>query len=280
MVLRFFLFAIIFLFISCTDFQRDNPNDPEGINYRGENLFPSSSSKPSSSSYVPSSSSRPSSSSSVAPISSSSWPSLSSSRPSSSSSVFSSSSAAPPVTATGCRANNPKDGFTCMWDGYTVGAILVPGKILKPAATTLPVGCSDIVWKYAPDTDEMTLVYGCAVLPAEGITSIGYKNYVLFAELTCDGSKQTTDCNPKKGWPSKNPTTEASGAIPSGVSIGDDDKVCANPTVVYKYDNDSKTWPTSGLVDTGIYTDVKATLNCPAYDIVAISCPPLTVEQD
>ncbi|MCL1956182.1 MAG: hypothetical protein FWF63_02565 [Fibromonadales bacterium] len=47
MVLRFFLFAGIFLLISCTDFKRDNPYDPEGINFVGDQ---SSSSKPSSSS--------------------------------------------------------------------------------------------------------------------------------------------------------------------------------------------------------------------------------------
>jgi len=33
MVLRFFLFAVALLFISCTDFARDNPHDPDGVNY-------------------------------------------------------------------------------------------------------------------------------------------------------------------------------------------------------------------------------------------------------
>jgi len=47
MVLRFSLFAAALLFISCTDFVRDNPLDPEGVNY-----MPSSSSEA-----VPSSSS-------------------------------------------------------------------------------------------------------------------------------------------------------------------------------------------------------------------------------
>jgi len=40
MVLRFSLFALALLFISCTDFVRDNPHDPEGVNY-----LPSSSSQ-------------------------------------------------------------------------------------------------------------------------------------------------------------------------------------------------------------------------------------------
>ena len=82
MFLRFFLLAITFLFISCADFERDNPEDKRSINFR----VPSSSSKQSSSSSVassaPSSSSKQNSSSSVA----SSAPS-SSSKQSSSSSV-------------------------------------------------------------------------------------------------------------------------------------------------------------------------------------------------
>jgi len=44
MVLKFFLLAVLFLFISCTSFERDNPNDPGGVNYIGDR--PSSSSAP------------------------------------------------------------------------------------------------------------------------------------------------------------------------------------------------------------------------------------------
>jgi len=59
MVLKFFLLAALFLFTSCNDLgERDNPDDPNGINYQG-NQLPSSSSKPSSSSFVFSSSSVP-----------------------------------------------------------------------------------------------------------------------------------------------------------------------------------------------------------------------------
>jgi len=44
MVLKFFLLASIFLFTSCSDLgERDNPDDPDGINYQGGE-FPSSSS--------------------------------------------------------------------------------------------------------------------------------------------------------------------------------------------------------------------------------------------
>ncbi|MDR2583928.1 MAG: hypothetical protein LBC75_10655 [Fibromonadaceae bacterium] len=92
MVLRFFLLATIFLLISCTDFKRDNPYDPDGINYVGDEPSSSSNVEPpppppsSSSSSVPSSSSVvpvvPSSSSVASPPPSSS---SSSSRPSSSS---------------------------------------------------------------------------------------------------------------------------------------------------------------------------------------------------
>ncbi|MDR2584151.1 MAG: fibrobacter succinogenes major paralogous domain-containing protein [Fibromonadaceae bacterium] len=61
------LFAGIFLLISCTDFKRDNPYDPDGINYVGDQSSSSSSSSVPSSSSVAlppsSSSSKPSSSS-------------------------------------------------------------------------------------------------------------------------------------------------------------------------------------------------------------------------
>jgi len=66
MVLKFFCLAITLLLISCTDFQRDNPDDPDGVNYQGNQL---SSSKPSSSSVAPI---VPNSSSSLTPSSSSS----------------------------------------------------------------------------------------------------------------------------------------------------------------------------------------------------------------
>ena len=70
MVLRFFLLAITLLFISCTDFQRDNPEDERSINYIAPSS--SSSSNSSSSSRVSSSSIYVFSSSSVTPIVSSS----------------------------------------------------------------------------------------------------------------------------------------------------------------------------------------------------------------
>jgi len=122
MVLRFFLFAGIFLFMSCTEAERNNPDDPDGNNYSGVQ-FPdycyydpfaegcpnismptpppppssssrvfSSSSTPSSSSASPSSSSSNVSSSAVASSSSSV---LSSSSVTSSSSIVSSSSSKP-----------------------------------------------------------------------------------------------------------------------------------------------------------------------------------------
>jgi len=105
MFLRFFLLAITFLFISCADFERDNPEDQRSINFRE----PSSSSKQNSSSSVassaPSSSSKQSSSSSVA----SSAPSSNSKQSSSSITAKSSSSSvtiinACPNVATGNNA--------------------------------------------------------------------------------------------------------------------------------------------------------------------------------
>jgi len=103
MVLRFFMLAGVFFFISCGTIERDNPNDPGSDDYRGyQVIYPQSSSTPSSSSFaqssssvvVSSSSSIQSSSSSFAVVtSSSSKPSSSSSAPrSSSSSVVKSSS--------------------------------------------------------------------------------------------------------------------------------------------------------------------------------------------
>jgi len=100
MFLRFFIFAVIFFLISCTEFERGNPDDPGSENYIGNRFTSSSggsssggvspplpsSSGASSSSVVPSSSSRASSSSVV---------SSSSSKPSSSSITVSSSSSVP-----------------------------------------------------------------------------------------------------------------------------------------------------------------------------------------
>jgi len=66
MVLRFFLFASLFLFISCSDIKFDNPDDPKSFNYRGEQPSSSSSSSSSSSVVLSSSSSVAKSSSSKA----------------------------------------------------------------------------------------------------------------------------------------------------------------------------------------------------------------------
>jgi uncharacterized protein (TIGR02145 family) len=80
MVLRFFLFGSVFFFASCTDVERDDPDDPKSKYYRGSGL-------PSSSSAVAYSSSKVVSSSSVATQSSSSVVLSSSSAVVSSSSV-------------------------------------------------------------------------------------------------------------------------------------------------------------------------------------------------
>jgi hypothetical protein len=77
----------------------------------------------------------------------------------------------------------------------------------------------------------------------------------------------------------KNPTITARGAVPSGVTYKDPYNICTSPTVVYKYDGGSKTWPKDGgpLTEAKTYSDVKATLNCPVYDVTPITCPPLKV---
>jgi len=104
----------------------------------------------------------------------------------------------------GCKENNPKAGFTCGWN---VTGVLTPGTVLKPANPAAPSGCS-VVWRYAPGTNEMVLAYECNEVPAEGFAALGSRNYVLFAELTCDGVVQTTACDPKDGLPSEEDPNE------------------------------------------------------------------------
>jgi hypothetical protein len=230
------------------------------------------------------------------PVSSSSYQLV---LPSSSSiNVPKSSSSTPVQTGGGCRESNPKTGVTCGWN---VTGTLTPGTMLKPAAFTLPSGCSSVSWKYAPDTAAMALNYECETLGESGFAALGSRNYVLFAILTCDDGSHTNACNPKTGLSSKiapilegeckwdkNPpeVTAARGATPSGVTVKDADHVCSSPTVVYKYDDGSKTWPSTGILsewknwgknDTETY-NVEATLNCPAYpQVVTSPCPPLKV---
>jgi len=52
MFLRFFLFAAALLFVSCTDAERNNPDDPHGTNYRGSAAPQSSAAVPVSSAAV------------------------------------------------------------------------------------------------------------------------------------------------------------------------------------------------------------------------------------
>jgi len=74
----------------------------------------------------------------------------------------------------------------------------------------------------------------------------------------------------------KNPTTQARGAVPSGVTLVDNDKMCGNtkPPVVYKYKEGTQTWP-SGSLSANTYTDVQATVNCSGYDVAPVTCPAL-----
>jgi len=246
-----------------------------------------------SSEYVP-----PGSSSGGLVFSSSSYTiSLSSS---SSAIVQKSSSSNPVVQATGCKASaNPRPGYTCGWN---VTGILTPGTILKPKDPAPPSGCSAVKWKYAPGTSAMILNNECAEVPADGFAALGSKNYVLFAELTCDGTNVTTACDPKEGLSSKvapildgeckwakNPTTTARGGIPSGVSVVDTDHICTSPTVEYKYEDGTKDWPKTGLLDEwktwqkkqkATY-NVEATLKCTGYPATVTSaCPPLEVSAE
>jgi hypothetical protein len=222
----------------------------------------------------------------VGPSSSSSRPAQSSSSvpvvPSSSSVPKSSSSQA--VVAKGdCKENKPKAGFICSWNEK---GILLPGVNIKPEFTGGD-GCT-IAWSYKTSTSQLAK---CLETNAAGFTSEGGMVYTLFADLTCsDSGSHTNACAPTGGlsskaapslagtckW-SKNPTTSARGAEPTGITLIDPDNVCAAKTVAYKYEGNSKTWP-SGKVDAGKYTDVYArATNCPAFDVPPAKCPDLDV---
>ncbi|MDR2595646.1 MAG: hypothetical protein LBC87_12835 [Fibromonadaceae bacterium] len=215
------------------------------------------------------------------------------------------------VAATGkCRENPnsntpPKAGFTCGWEGYSATKILTPGTKLKPAAHTLPSGCTSVNWNFAPDTSGMIINNACSALPAAGESALGSSRYVLFAELECDDGKHINACDPKTGWSSqpapvfsdksrceweKNPTTTARGGTPKKGTIEVVDaanpKICGNnPTIVYKYDG-GKDWPATGILPewknwkrpkSETY-NIEAVLNCPAYSqTVSLACPPLEV---
>jgi len=181
----------------------------------------------------------------------------------SSSSVTQRSSSSVAPTVKGCGEDNPKSGYTCSWN--ETGSNIVPGTVLKPKDPNPPSGCSAVTWKYADGTSAMILQNGCREVPANGVEALGSKTYVLFAELTCGTEKQTTACEPKSGLPSKgapllegdckwdkNPTSTARGAVPSGITAKDTNKVsvCSGtPDVEYRYDDGSKLWPTSGKLD-------------------------------
>ena len=83
-------------------------------------------------------------------------------------------------------------------------------------------------------------------------------------------------------------TTTARGAVPSGVTLVDTDKVCGGAKVVYKYDDGEKTWSSTGILSewknwdkkhSETYSGVQATIDCPDYedDIEPKDCPSLIV---
>jgi uncharacterized protein (TIGR02145 family) len=113
MVLRFFMLAGVFLFMSCGTIERDNPNDPNSDNYRGyQIIYPPPVEQSSSSDVVYSSSSNniPQSSSSVMQSSSSISQSSSSVVQSSSNTSQSSSSIS---SSSGCTAANNNSTEYC-----------------------------------------------------------------------------------------------------------------------------------------------------------------------
>jgi len=233
-----------------------------------------------------------SSSTQVLPISSPTQSSANVQNSSSSQSAQKSSSSRAQIVS-GCAENNPKEDFYCGWN--VAGNFLLPGIPIEPEYSGED-DCS-ISWKYK---DEISPLADCLQTNENGLISEGSKTYLLFAELNCGGTKHTNACTPTEGlsskrapgltgsciW-SKNPTTTARGATPSGVAVSDPDKICTSPTVVYKYNGGTKTWPSTGILPewsswdkkhTETYTDIEATLNCPAYPMpVTSQCPPLEV---
>jgi len=212
-----------------------------------------------------------------------------------------------------CYENNPKSGFTCSWDGYSSGAILAPGKILKPKGGTLPSGCTVSSWSFSPDTASFMLKNFCEKIDDSGTEAEAEYNYVLFAELKCGNDTHINACEPKKGWSSKKApelkgtckwykdatatdatteTTTSRGATPKGVEVVDTDKVCSKSSVVYKYeyDGNTKDWSKDGVLSewkswpddkkNEIYDHVIPTLECAEYSVPveAEKCPALTVK--
>jgi len=196
-------------------------------------------------------------------------------------------------TANGCGASNPKSGFTCDWNKTTN---LAPDFKLTPTQTGK--GDCEITWNYAKGdqnpVNEWQLLYDCYELSeTDGIITEGSKTYALFAKLTCSDGVHINKCahevtagaapylEGECKW-SKTPTTTARGAVPSGVSLVDTDKICGStkPPVVYKYDGGSKTWPAEGgpLPEAKTYEDVQATVACPNYSVVPTDCPALPVK--
>jgi len=122
------------------------------------------------------------------------------------------------------------------------------------------------------------------------ITAGDGREYSLYADVDCGSGTTSITCNSvaktKKAptldgtctW-SKNPTSAATGAKPSGVTLNDPSHVCGatadGKDAVYK--NGSTTWPTDGMVDAGTYSNVKATYDCGSYSIEPKSCPELVV---
>jgi len=118
MVLRFFLFACVFLFISCADTEFNNPYDPESPNYIGNRLSCSSSVEKSSNSAV------------LATLSSSS--SLSFVDKSSSSAAVFSSSSTPSSSSVGCTAaNNTSTQYCSNGTMKQYGSVTYEGQTYK-----------------------------------------------------------------------------------------------------------------------------------------------------
>ncbi|GBU23622.1 hypothetical protein R83H12_00238 [Fibrobacteria bacterium R8-3-H12] len=185
---------------------------------------------------------------------------------SSSRSTTVSSSSSPPAQTGDCGAATNSPSSSCGWNK----TIVIGGDQIAPT------GDNVTRWAYKDSEDE---VAPCKSLTG-GIGTVSGKTYFLWAikndaSVYCGKIKAATKptLSGTCTW-SKNPTSAATGAKPSGVTLSDGE-VCNGANVVYK--NGSTTWPTNGIVPAGEYSNVKATVDCGSINVEPKSCEKLVV---
>jgi len=189
-------------------------------------------------------------------------------------------SSSSPQTSTGGCGTATQSGFTCKWDNLKP----LPNDKINAEKTG---SCEVSQWYYKDATSSFA---DCFKFGGSDLEAKGSKSYYLFADIDCGGTKASVTCNSTAvtataptldgtcTW-SKNPTSAAMGAKPSGVKLKDPSGICGSGAdgkdAVYK--DGSTTWPANGMVDAGTYSNVKATYDCGSHTVEPKSCPALTV---